>query len=152
MKAHFVKMFSYNAWANELFLRCLENNPASNQKINLLFSHILNAEEVWLCRIQHKTAPNEDIWKEHSFVVLQEKVRQQSNKWNDFFEELEENDFHRNIVYQNSKGKEFTTGLGDILAHVVNHGTYHRAQVASHLRAEQVNPPVSDYIAYVRQK
>ncbi|MBI3466927.1 MAG: hypothetical protein HY000_28265 [Planctomycetes bacterium] len=38
----------------------------------------------------------------------------------------------------------------DILIHVVNHSSYHRGQLAILLGQEEKTPPVTDYIAYLR--
>lgn len=151
MTTHFQKMFAYNAWAIELFLHSLESQTIANARVYLLLSHILNAEEVWFCRLQLLPAPNENIWKEYSLPLLRIKALEQSGKWEQYLQDLEPLEYSKRINYQNSKGQSFTTEVSDILNHVVNHGTYHRAQIASLLKLEAIIPPVSDYIAYIRQ-
>lgn len=150
MKNHYHTMFAYNQWANRLFLDCLSNNTVANAKVFLLMSHLLTAEEIWLCRLTGEAAPNERLWEEYALPELGAKAQKNAEAWNSWLSELNEQVLIKDISYRNTKGVEFTTAVADILNHVVNHGTYHRAQIASLLRLEMVDPPVSDYIQYVR--
>lgn len=54
------------------------------------------------------------------------------------------------IEYKNSTGKTFQNSRYDILIHVLNHGTYHRAQIATELRGHGIEPINTDYITYMR--
>ena len=58
-------------------------------------------------------------------------------------------DLGRRISYINDAGERWTYTLADMLRHVVNHGTYHRGQVATMLRRLGVAPPNTDYLTYV---
>ncbi|EMR00769.1 hypothetical protein [Cesiribacter andamanensis] len=50
MKEHYLRLLGYTSWANRRFMSCLEESSLINSKIYLLFSHVLTAEEIWLCR------------------------------------------------------------------------------------------------------
>lgn len=143
-------MFAYNRWANELFLDCLSSNTVANARVFLLMSHLLTAEEVWLCRIKSEPAPNDRLWQEYELSQLKVKNRENAEAWMGWLQELSEQDLTHQLSYRNTKGETFSTAVADVLNHVVNHGTYHRAQVASLLRLESVDPPASDYIQYAR--
>lgn len=56
------------------------------------------------------------------------------------------------FAYANSEGTPFETPLRDILTHVANHGTHHRAQIVLVLREAKIAPPPTDYIFYVRKE
>jgi uncharacterized damage-inducible protein DinB len=56
-----------------------------------------------------------------------------------------------NVEYQNFAGQKFSSLLSDIITHVVNHGTYHRGQIARIIRESGVQPPSTDYIVFARQ-
>jgi uncharacterized damage-inducible protein DinB len=47
-------------------------------------------------------------------------------------------------------GEPFTSSLGQMLRHVVNHSTYHRGQVTTMLRQLGVPAPATDLILYYR--
>ena len=55
------------------------------------------------------------------------------------------------LDYRMSNGTPMRSPLGDILLHVALHGTYHRGQIASRLRAQDLPVPSTDYILYSLQ-
>lgn len=152
MKDHYLNMLEYNRWANNLFLECLSDNTVANARAFLLMSHLLTAEEIWLSRLKGEPAPNERLWHEYPLPQLKGKAEENTRAWISWLQALSEKDFSLLLTYRNSRGETFSTAVADVLNHVINHSTYHRAQVAGLLRLEEVNPPVSDYIRYVRLK
>ena len=56
MKSHFLNLLQYDAWANDLVLQSIKEKSIKNQKIELLFSHLLTAQKIWLdrCINEHK--------------------------------------------------------------------------------------------------
>lgn len=52
-------------------------------------------------------------------------------------------------TYRNCSGVTFTTPLWAVLRHLVNHGTYHRGQLASKLSRKGITPPVTDLVYWV---
>ena len=65
---------------------------------------------------------------------------------------IEEENLDKLISYQNSSGKIFSNKLSDILLHLFNHGTHHRAQISLLLRQNNIVPPKTDYIFYKREQ
>lgn len=55
------------------------------------------------------------------------------------------------ISYSNSKGEMFSNTIDDVLFHVINHSTYHRAQIATDLKIAQIESANTDYILYRRK-
>lgn len=151
MIAHYHTMFAYNYWANRLFTDCLDKATVANAKSFLLMSHLLTAEEVWLCRLQRREAPLQRLWNEYPIEELQQKTEERKAGWETFLKSMEEATLRTPIQYQNSQSQTFTTEVRDVLNHVINHSTYHRAQMAFLLRQELIEPPPTDYILYIRQ-
>jgi len=61
------------------------------------------------------------------------------------------NDIEDEIInYTNTQHQAFHNKANDILLHVFNHGTYHRAQIASEMRKNGIEPINTDYITFVR--
>ena len=54
------------------------------------------------------------------------------------------------VSYVNSKGEAWRSTVGDILTHVVLHSSYHRGQIASHVRATGAEPAYTDFIHATR--
>ena len=61
-------------------------------------------------------------------------------------------DAGRLIDYKSFAGEPFTNTLGQIVQHVVNHGTYHRGQVATMLRQLGAQAISSDLICFYRER
>lgn len=147
MKEHYTKLFEYNLWANNAFSEVLRANQFQNSKILKLISHMANAQSIWLSRIKKETS-SIGVWDEHTLKEALELLANSSQDWLDFIYSGDMD--QETISYKNSKGNEFESRLGDILTHVVNHGTHHRGQIAHMLREEDIDPPASDFIFYVR--
>ena len=147
MKSHFLNLFRYDAWANDIILQSIKEKSIQNQKIELLFSHLLIAQKVWLNRCINKDEDFE-LWSMKQDLV--DFLNQNTLDWLNYLESLENSSFENSINYQNTKGQEFNTLLKDILIHIVNHGTYHRGQIIQLLKEERITVPQTDYIFWVR--
>jgi len=147
MKSHFLNLFQYDAWANDLVLQSIKEKSIQNQKIELLFSHLLTAQKIWLdrCINEHKDF---ELWTIKQ--DLADFLNQNTVGWLNYLGILEDASFQNFISYQNTKGQEFNTLLKDILIHLVNHGTYHRGQIIQLLKEERTTVPQTNYIYWVR--
>ena len=148
MKERFTRLYEYNIWANNLFVDILKSNTYKNEKITKLFNHIGNAQLIWLDRITKVEEDIPEVWDEGNLNDAIELVKKSSQLWLDFIYSQEE--YEDVIEYKNSKGDQYETRISDILTHVANHGTHHRGQLATLLREEDIDPPASDFIFYVR--
>ncbi|MGZ5281453.1 MAG: DinB family protein [Bacteroidia bacterium] len=55
-------------------------------------------------------------------------------------------------MYVNSQGERFENSLQDVLFHLINYGTHHRAQISTLFRQNDMAPPAADYFFWVRKK
>ncbi|NIK76491.1 putative damage-inducible protein DinB [Paenibacillus castaneae] len=143
------KMFEHLYWANERILETLQKNNVEEQQLRL-FTHILNAEQVWLTRLQGMDSSQMPIWSEGDLTVCAKLIKQNEESFKAFLTEIAETDLDNLITYTNSTGNTFTSSIRDILTHVALHGQYHRGQINSRLRAEGFEPISTDYIIFVR--
>ncbi|RCX21424.1 putative HD superfamily hydrolase involved in NAD metabolism [Fontibacillus phaseoli] len=153
MKQHLLRMFDHMAWANREIIHQLQMEQSVPQATLRMFAHILAAEAIWLSRLNEAggtTAIN--LWPTETMSLEQCERLAAGNAggFARYFSKIKEEDLYKGIPYQNSKGIPFTTAIIDILTHITLHGSYHRGQIASGLRMEQLTPPVTDYIQYVR--
>jgi uncharacterized damage-inducible protein DinB len=65
---------------------------------------------------------------------------------------LKEADLTRTLKYKLMSGKEMESPYGQMLQHLVNHGSYHRGQVATMLRQLGAKPNSTDLIAFYRER
>ena len=126
MKSHFLNLFQYDAWANDLVLQSIKEKSIQNQKIELLFSHLLIAQKIWLNRCINK---HEDLKLWSIKQDLADFLNQNTVGWLNYLRILEDASFENFISYQNTKRQKFNTLLKDIFIYSVNHGTYHRGQI-----------------------
>ncbi|WP_422008334.1 DinB family protein [Roseivirga pacifica] len=147
MKAHYQKLFAYNTWANDRFAEVIGQMKVPDTEILRLFSHIANAQVIWLERLQNQQN-TVGVWDEYNVEKAIGMVKESSLALEAFVDSAEA--FDNTVVYKNSRGHQFETAAGDILTHVANHGTHHRGQIATLLRKKEITPPASDFIFFVR--
>jgi len=150
LKDHFIHLFKYNDWATRQTAESIMNLKKKNRRSEELLSHIISAQKIWLNRILSKDIVI-DPWQ----MLTQKELVPQSTPvtadWINLLEGLHENDFERRIEYSNMKGEKFANTIKDIVVHVINHSTYHRAQIALLVRQSGGEPAKTDYIVYQRE-
>ncbi|MFC6996542.1 DinB family protein [Rufibacter roseus] len=140
----------YNVWANGRILKSLDNiNGELPEYSQLMFSHLLNAQAIWIARITGTKSPV-TVLQVHSLEELHKLHEQTSPKLVELYTQADEAELNRTIEYTNTQGKQYSTKVRDILTHAINHATYHRGQVTRHIRLAGHEPINSDYVTYVR--
>ncbi len=151
MSTQLLQLWAYNNWANNSLIDKMKQEAEKTPAICLrLLSHIMNAQLIWLYRL-NETEPPVGVWDEHSLSEC-EKLHQLASlgfKEKVYYDNLKTLEI---INYTNTKKEHFQNSLGDILLHVFNHGTYHRAQIASEMRKHGLEPINTDYISFVRSQ
>ena len=54
------------------------------------------------------------------------------------------------ISYIDPQGNPYKNSVRDILFHIINHGTYHRGQIAMDFRQAGLKPLETDYVIWKR--
>lgn len=145
MHTFFLDLFHYNHHYNKELIRALKAHPEDvSDKCLQLFSHILNVHRAWNYKIQPGEAPY-DGWQMHQIHEYDE-INQQN--WEDSMRILETSDLEQIVTYSISTGQVFNTRIRDLLFHIINHSTYHRAQIATEFRQCGLKPLLTDYIMY----
>lgn len=142
-----LEMINYTRVADERMRAIFEQHQVVPAKALTLFSHILNAQHIWANRILGNT-PIYGVWEEHLLVSLRGIA---DDNMRLFTAILETVDLQKEIAYGNSSGRSYVNVVQDILFHVVNHSTYHRGQIASLLKADNIVPPLTDFIILKRE-
>lgn len=150
MKDHFLKLFHYDRWANQTLFQTVLNFGSADPEIMKLACHIVNAQIIWYGRVSGKKEYKCNVWEMYSADELLLFPEKSFRLWTTLISETPDPDLGKMIRYTNSGGKAFTTAASDIIIHVANHGTYHRAQIAKLLRQKNTDPPNTDYIHYSR--
>lgn len=143
----FLQLLEYNFWANDQFILRLKEQAELPEEIENMVSHILSAHQIWIERIAGRgSLPS--VW-ESMEVSNWEGIN--IEVYNETTDLVKSNTLDKVISYKNTKGELYETSIGEILYHVINHSTHHRAQVALLMRQNRILPPVSDFIFYLRR-
>lgn len=152
MKAYFQNLFAYERWANERILAALEHPRYPDERCLDLFSHILAAQQTWLNRVRRETG-YVPLWERRDIGECRMMFHHLAGQWDQFLTGTTDAGFDEVVAYRTTQGDPYQTPLRDILAHLINHDTYHRGQIVEELRSRRLAPamPVTDYIVFTRE-
>lgn len=141
-------LFDYNFSINKkLIFKCQKDENKINPNTIKLFSHILNAHEIWNARIEQRDAQY-GVWDIHVLPAWEEINR---NVYQNSTRILENYELNLTIEYVNTIGEAYKNQTFEMLYHIVNHSNYHRAQIAKEFVKAGLEPLISDYIFYKRR-
>lgn len=147
MKDFFQDLFAYNHETNQKLAEYLQGQSTElPEKVLSLFSHNLNAHHIWNHRIEGKPTRH-GVWELHPTGSFKE-IDNQNHQ--DTLGILSTHDLHERLHYSNSRGDAFENTVRDILFHIINHSTHHRAQIATAFREAGIEPLATDYIFFRR--
>lgn len=146
---HLTHMFKYNNWATERAANSIINLDEILPEAVRLLSHIISAQQLWLNRI---TGEHSSItpWDNYTIDESISKSVELTGRWINFLEGSGRGFLEKRIQYQNTKGEKFENTIKDIVIQVINHSTYHRAQIAQLVKRANGTPAATDYIVYQR--
>jgi uncharacterized damage-inducible protein DinB len=150
MKAYFTRLFNYDRYANLLIVSAILQTK-DHEKAEQLIAHLLSAQKVWLNRCTGEPVIGAVLWPDWKADTFEQVINNNHQQWSTFLNSLNDRDFENRIIYNNLKGEGFENSLIDILGHVINHGTHHRAQAGQHLKIAGTDLPITDYIFYLRE-
>jgi uncharacterized damage-inducible protein DinB len=148
MKQYFLKLYQYNAWANKRVIHCLNRQGVNDEKILSIMGHIVAAQFLWLHRIKGLPPANVKLWGEYDLTKVTTMAEEAGKLWLEFVESTD--NFNRELTYNNYVGEPYINNVEMIMIHLVNHSSYHRAQVALLLRQKGYEPINTDFITYDR--
>lgn len=153
-------LVDYHYWANHHLLEKVESLTGeqfsrdlggSFPSIQATLAHMLNAEAIWLGRIEGTSISGvtpQDLPTPASvrprWTPLETELRALVGR-------LTESDLNRIVTAKTSAGKVYMNRLDHTLQHLFNHGTYHRGQVSTMLRQVGAESVSTDLIFYHRQ-
>lgn len=154
-------LYDYNSWANhraldactplttEQFSRELKSSFPS---VRATLEHIMWAEWLWLERWRGRSHSGQLSGEFAELAAIRARWNQIEGDLQGYVRGLSEEDLNRVVSYRNTKGKEFSNPMKEMLRHLVNHGTYHRGQITTMLRQLGAAPVATDLIAFYRER
>jgi uncharacterized damage-inducible protein DinB len=158
---HLQRITSYNLWANRKIVGFLSDlSPAlldkelisSFKSIRATVYHIWDAENIWLSRLNGTSFTS---WPSKDFKGSDKEAfdafMKQSEDLAEYTAKLSEEELGVQFSYKTLDGKQFTNSRSDVIAHVVNHSTFHRGQLITMLRnAGFTQLSSTDFITFAR--
>ncbi len=152
MKAHFVMMARYNAWANARLYRMAVAlpDPLYRRDVGVYFkslhgtlNHLLTADRIWMRRLtgvgDHPNRLDAIVFDDlPSLTAARE---QEDKRITHFVEQLTESCFEEFLDYRTLNGTPQRQTRGEILAHLFNHQTHHRGQAHAILTMLGITDP-----------
>ncbi|PYM15258.1 MAG: hypothetical protein DMD81_15515 [Candidatus Rokuibacteriota bacterium] len=148
-------LVAYNQWANEKILKSIDGMTREElaKPVDAYFGsleknlqHILLATRIWLARWKSEPSPKLD---EPIAGPWRDAYAATHDEFGKFVEPLTDTDADRVVHYRNTKGEPFQMVLAQLVAHVVNHGTHHRAETGMLLERLGRSPGDMDFVYYL---
>jgi uncharacterized damage-inducible protein DinB len=158
----FRRLYDYNSWASrrtldacaplseELFTRDLRS---SFRSVRDTLAHIMLVEWLWLERWQGRSP---DKFPPATDFPTLESVR---GRWTEiernlveYVASLKPEDLEGIVSHKTTAGAPQSAPLWQMLQHLVNHGTYHRGQIATMLRQLDAKAVSTDLIVFYRER
>ena len=146
----FLRMFSYDHWANREILAAMRAANSVSADIIGRAAHILAAQKLWLERLlgHPQSTP---VWPTSTIDDCAELSEEMFRAWRKYLADSTPAALGAEIEYRNTRGEAWSSRVEDILTHVLFHSAYHRGQIALQMRAEGLTPAPTDFIHAIRQ-
>ena len=154
-------LLAYHHWPTTRLLGALGRLPAdalaqpiggSFGTASGLLQHILGAEAVWMQRLRGHSPPAfPDLTSCRSASDFQAAWNAVQTEQHTFISGLTNEQIPVPVRYVNFRGETWTYPLDAVLVHLMNHGTYHRGQLAHVIRQLGETPPATDYLVFVNE-
>lgn len=155
-------LYAYNRWAAQRILSaaqgigdeefCTPYAPAF-ESLRKILAHAYGAEWIWRRRCEEGISPAALPVAEEfpNLESLRTRWLAEGEAMRSYIEGLSDAQIDAAMSYRTTSGRETSAPLWQVLLHVVNHGTQHRAEAALILTALGRSPGDVDLIVYVRQ-
>ena len=162
MLEYFLTLYDYDYWANERILRAADKVSDAQFVAPAAFSwgglrgtlvHTLGAEWIWRSRWQG-VSPTASLRVDDypTVAALRARWREEETKMREFIATLTEADLARVVNYSRISSGASAEPLWQLMAHVVNHGTQHRAEAAAILTGLGHSPGDIDLVVFARER
>jgi uncharacterized damage-inducible protein DinB len=146
-------LFAHMAWADTSLLKAVatHDGASADGELRKWLHHMVTVQSFFLSLCQQRSFDMER-WKQAP-GAMDETERQFEEAHADgaaYTARLNEAELARTIAFPVPAWKDFHPTVRDALMQVAMHSEHHRAQVATRLRALGGNPPMTDYILWVR--
>jgi len=156
-----VSLVRYKAWADELLFEALAKLPEPELtaarpivfgSILRTVNHVYSMDVVWQANLESRphgfTTRNPPA--SPPLAELREAQKRLDAWYVAYVDSLSEAQQSEKVRFRFIGGNEAELSRSDIVLHVVNHGTYHRGNVAAMMYTLGVPPPTTDLPVFLR--
>ncbi len=158
LKTYLEGLYDYNYWANHRYLKAAEalteeqffrKQGHSWDSIHGTILHMLSTETIWLRRWQGE-APKKDLSPADfpTLVSIRENWVELEKKMRGFLDIQNEQSLQEDTVCIGFNGGTFHLLLWQMMAHVPNHNTHHRSELAAMFTSMDVPHPEDETVQY----
>lgn len=155
-------LIDYNYWGRDRVLESVsalsseqygQTIESSFRSVRDTLVHTYSAEWVWYSRWQG-TSPTAPIPPTDypDLASLTQAWRSIEAKIRDYVDGLDDTNIQDVVAYKLMNGQPGQSPIWQMVQHLVNHGTYHRGQVATMLRQLGAKPAGTDLIVFYRER
>jgi uncharacterized damage-inducible protein DinB len=161
-RQNMLQMLDYNYWATHRLVAAAKRaseeqlrtpSAVSGQSVHSTLVHIMDGERLWRLRCEGES-PN-SLLESADYATFEDVLNalaEQERAFRGYVAGLSDSDLSDVVHYRNTKGVAYEQVRWQILAHVINHGTQHRAEIAFLLTEMGYSPGDLDLIVYLRER
>lgn len=159
MQQRLIQILHYDLWANKKILTHVKNLPEDifHQEMDSVFPtiaetiyHIFRGQRIWIKRC----IPGIEVDETTTAFTDIEQAEKCLTEMNNVLVKAVQDNYDRldTIEYTTDSGELRTYRFEDIIYHLVNHGSYHRGNIASMIRDSGFAGTSTDYIVFLRDR
>jgi uncharacterized damage-inducible protein DinB len=158
LKQYLETLYDYNYWANHRYLEVAETlteeqlfqkQGHSWDNVHTVFMHMMNSENWWLQRWNGiSTRPAFTREEFPTLASLRDHWTGLETDIRSYVASQTDESLLRMVTYKNPKGESFTVPLWNMMAHLPNHNTHHRGELAAMFALMNVSHPEEEVIQY----
>ncbi|MGL4651202.1 MAG: DinB family protein, partial [Caldilineaceae bacterium] len=161
-QSEIVSLFDYSEWATRRILdaaaqlsheQWIAPSTLTFGSLRGTLVHAYGADWIWRRRCEDRVSPP-DLPAESlfpTFAILRTEWEAEQAAMRAFVDGLSDAVIEGEMLYTTTNGTPMRAPMWQVLLHLVNHGTQHRAEVAQVLTELGYSPGDVDLIVYVRQ-
>jgi uncharacterized damage-inducible protein DinB len=158
IKDYIRQAYEYTFWANQRYFAVAEGLMEEQLHrmlghswgdVHATLVHMMSSEWVWMQR-WHGASPKAHLEKTEypTLAALKKRWGEVESEMRDFIDQQTDESLIAVITYNNFRGETFHVPLWQMLAHIANHETHHRGELAAMYALMGVSHPEDEMIQY----
>ncbi|HVF46970.1 MAG TPA: DinB family protein [Pyrinomonadaceae bacterium] len=147
---HLHQLYGYNAWANRRIVAALVEHESL--RCRALLAHLLTTEQEYFERLWGRDSTGFEFWPRLSIQEIGTLASTIATRYDTLLAGATPESLDTIATYRTSDGVACENTWLELLSHVLIHSSTHRGNIMLQLREYGYEPPVIDYIIYLREK